>query len=242
MVNTLIRTLPVQLTDVSYRVSSANGTVGILHNIHLTLSPSTRTIILGANGAGKSVLLRVMHGLLLPTEGTIQWAHNNPKAQAMVFQKPIMLRRSVIANIEFALTVTGRSKGDIHRLALETLSKAGISNLAHRQARQCSGGEQQRIALARAWALEPEILFLDEPSASLDPSATKLVESTIAAIHSTGTSIVMTSHDIGQARRLADRIIFLHQGRIEEDCDAEKFFHHAPSAIARAFLKGELLC
>jgi tungstate transport system ATP-binding protein len=242
MGNTATKILPLRLTDVSYQVLSAQRTVGILHNINLTLAPRTRTIILGANGAGKSVLLRVMNGLLAPTDGSVQWAHNNPNAQAMVFQKPIMLRRTVIANVEFALTVTGRPTSDIHRLAMDALGKAGITHLAHHQARQCSGGEQQRVALARAWALEPEILFLDEPTASLDPSATKMVESTIEAIHAAGTSIVMTSHDLGQAKRLANRIIFMHQGRIEEDCDVDTFFQHAPSGIARAFLKGELLC
>ncbi len=235
-------TLPLQLIDIGYRASSATSPLEILGNINLTVTPHTRTIILGPNGAGKSILLRIMHGLLPPSTGTVQWASMNPNAQAMVFQKPIMLRRSVLANIEFALQVSGKFKGDIHRIALQTLEKSGIAHLAHRQARQCSGGEQQRIALARAWAIEPEILFLDEPCASLDPSATKSVETTIQAIHSVGTTIVMTSHDLGQANRLADRIIFLHQGRIKDDCDANTFFHKTPSASAQAFLKGDLLC
>jgi tungstate transport system ATP-binding protein len=237
-------TLPLKLVNVSYKALTATN--DILSNVNLTLLPNTRTIILGPNGAGKSILLRIMHGLLLPTEGTVQWAHHDTGAQAMVFQKPIMLRRSVLANIEFALQVSGKFHDDAQQnrsqRALDTLHKAGIAHLAQRQARQCSGGEQQRIALARAWALKPEVLFLDEPTASLDPVATKIVEATIQDIHETGTSIVMTSHDLGQAKRLANRIIFMHQGCIDVDCDADTFFHQPPSVNARNFLDGQLLC
>jgi tungstate transport system ATP-binding protein len=235
-------TLPLKLINVGYRATSAHRSMDILQNVNITLAPNTRTIILGPNGAGKSVLLRIMHGLLAPSSGSVQWGHYNPNAQAMVFQKPILLKRSVLANIEFALEVSGKFNQNLQKIAIAALGKAGIAHLAQRQARQCSGGEQQRIALARAWALEPEILFLDEPTASLDPSATKTVEATIQAIHAADTTIVMSSHDLGQASRLADRIIFLNQGRIEDDCDADTFFHKTPSASAKAFLKGELLC
>jgi tungstate transport system ATP-binding protein len=239
---THIPTLPLDLINLHYQVWSDDGSVDILRAVNLCIRPNTRTVILGPNGAGKSVLLRIMHGLLTPTKGTVRWAHANANAQAMVFQKPVMLRRSVIANLEFAIRVSGKFTNDCSARALETLNRAGIAYLAKRQARQCSGGEQQRIALARAWALEPEILFLDEPTASLDPGATKIVETTIDAIHETGTSIVMTSHDLGQAKRLADRVIFLHQGQIEADCDAGTFFSNPPSSNVLAFLNGELLC
>ncbi len=242
MDKTTASTLPLKLIDIGYRTNSAESSINILQSVNLTVAQNTRTVILGPNGAGKSVLLRIMHGLLMASSGTVQWTHPNPHAQAMVFQKPIMLRRSVLANIAFALQVSGKFKGDTRSAAINALDKAGIAHLAQRQARQCSGGEQQRIALARAWALEPEILFLDEPTASLDPSATKIVEATIQAIHEAGTCIVMTSHDLGQAKRLADRIIFLNQGRIEDDCDADTFFHQTPSLNAQAFLKGELPC
>jgi tungstate transport system ATP-binding protein len=239
-------TLPLQLINVSYQACTSMGNIDILTNVSVNVLPNSRTVILGPNGAGKSVLLRVMHGLLLPNQGRVQWTANDENAQAMVFQKPVMLRRSVIANIEFALRVSNkcrsRDEPSIKQQALRFLQKAGIAHLAERQARQCSGGEQQRIALARAWALEPEVLFLDEPTASLDPSATKIVENTILAIHETGTSIVMTSHDLGQAKRLASRIIFMHQGRIEADCDANTFFRQPPSVNARNFLDGLLLC
>jgi tungstate transport system ATP-binding protein len=232
----------LELVDIHYSVSSGNGQADILRNINLTLAPKTRTIVLGPNGAGKSVLLRIMHGLLAPTSGRVQIVNGEVSRQAMVFQKPMMLRRSVIANIEFALKVSGRFNSNANETAHRTLEKAGIAHLAQRQARQCSGGEQQRIALARAWALEPEVLFLDEPTANLDPSATKLVEATIQTIYDTGTSIVMASHDLGQAKRLADRVIFMNKGRIEVDCDAHAFFSIPPSDNAKAFLNGELLC
>jgi tungstate transport system ATP-binding protein len=246
MVSKLVHTLPLRLSNVSYRAFTLTGSIDILSQVSLNILPNSRTVILGPNGAGKSVLLRIMHGLLLPTQGSVEWANSDVSAQAMVFQKPIMLRRTVIANIEFALRVSSKflstTELNIKQHALNTLQKAGIAHLAERQAKQCSGGEQQRIALARAWALEPEVLFLDEPTASLDPSATKIVENTVQAIHETGTSIVMTSHDLGQAKRLANRIIFMHQGRIEADCEAGTFFANPPSTIASAFLRGELLC
>jgi tungstate transport system ATP-binding protein len=234
----------LELLDVGYQAPTMNGYVSILHKVNINIEPAAKTIILGPNGAGKSVLLRVMHGLIAPSQGSVKWSKPASTAQAMVFQKPVMLKRTVTENIEFALSIAGKLTDKKSRLeaAQEILEKAGIAHLGSRQARQCSGGEQQRIALARAWSLEPEILFLDEPTASLDPGATALVESTIESIHATGASIVMASHDLGQAKRLADRIIFLHQGKIEADCDAETFFTNAPSSNARAFLNGELLC
>jgi tungstate transport system ATP-binding protein len=234
----------LQLLDVDYQAPAMNGQVGILYNVNVNIGPASKTIVLGPNGAGKSILLRIMHGLIAPSQGNVTWSKHASTAQAMVFQKPVMLKRTVLENIEFALGIAGKLVEKKSRLkaAREILEKAGIGHLGNRQARQCSGGEQQRIALARAWSLEPEILFLDEPTASLDPGATALVESMIQTIHGTGASIVMASHDLGQAKRLADRIIFLHRGKIEADCDVKTFFTNAPSRSAQAFLNGELLC
>jgi tungstate transport system ATP-binding protein len=197
-------------------------------------------LILGPNGAGKSFLLRLMHGLIPATTGQVQWAKINPFAQAMVFQKPVMLRRTVFENIEYALRMAGADNAP--RKATEALEKAGLASLTNRQARKCSGGEQQRVALARAWALNPEILFLDEPTASLDPSATKHVEALIQAMHSAGMTIVMTSHDLGQAKRLADNIVFLHEGRMLEHTQASRFFATPSTELAQAFVSGDLLC
>ena len=183
----------------------------------------------------------LMHGLLVPSSGQITRLESTGGIeQAMVFQRPVMLRRSARDNIIFALQVA-RIEGDHRLLANDALGKVGLSELADRPARLCSIGEQQRIALARAWAVQPRILFLDEPSASLDPSATRHVEAIINAMHAKGTTIVMASHDLGQARRLADHVFFMHQGHLIDDLPAPLFFNQPRSPMIRAFLDGDLL-
>jgi tungstate transport system ATP-binding protein len=161
--------------------------------------------------------------------------------QAMVFQKPVLLRRSVAANVAYALKRRGLNEGERRKRVAEALSMAGVKELADRPARVLSGGEQQRLALARAWATDPQILFLDEPTASLDPAATRAVEALIDAINRSGVKIVMTTHDLGQARRLGDEILFMHRGRLVETARADDFFERPRTADAAAFIKGELL-
>ncbi len=231
--------LPLRLTDVGYRA----GATPILDGIDFELAAGPRTIVLGANGAGKSVLLRLCHGLLQPTAGRIAWhgaAANGRRRHAMVFQRPIMLRRSTLANVAYGLKLAGIAKRAREASALAKLDAVGLAALADRPARRLSGGEQQRVALARAWALEPAVLFLDEPTANLDPAATRLVEKIVLAIHAAGTKIVMTTHDLGQARRLADEIVFLDRGRLAEMTPAAQFFAAPRSAAGAAFLHGEL--
>ncbi|HEX6297517.1 MAG TPA: ATP-binding cassette domain-containing protein [Burkholderiales bacterium] len=220
--------LPLRLEAVSF--------LQVIKPLSLELEAGPSTIILGANGAGKSVLMRLMHGLLSPTAGTISWSSNG--RQAMVFQRPVMLRRSALDNIIYALRVAGVA--DAERPALDALKEVGLAELAHRPARVLSGGEQQRLALARAWALHPEVLFLDEPTASLDPSAAHEIENIIRAFDAAGTKIVMATHNLGQARRLADEVIYLHQGRVLERTPVEQFFSKPATAEAAAFIKGEL--
>jgi len=233
------RILPLAVKDLGFRI----GEVTVLNGVSLNVAPGTRNIVMGANGAGKSVLLRLLHGLLTPTVGSVRWSLADDaavrRAQAMVFQRPVMLRRSVRENVEFALKLAGAP--ELRYAAEAALDRVGLLRLADRPARLCSGGEQQRVALARAWALQPEVLFLDEPTASLDPAATRSIEETIAAMHAHGTTIVMTTHDLGQARRLADRVLFLHHGRLVEDAAAATFFQQPTSHEAAAFIKGELL-
>ena len=233
------RILPLAVKDLGFRI----GEVTVLNGVSLNVAPGTRNIVMGANGAGKSVLLRLLHGLLTPTVGSVRWSQAGDaairRAQAMVFQRPVMLRRSVRENIEFALKLVGAP--ELRYAAEAALDRVGLLRLADRPARLCSGGEQQRVALARAWALQPEVLFLDEPTASLDPAATRSIEETIAAMHAHGTTIVMTTHDLGQARRLADRVLFLHHGRLVEDAAAATFFQQPTSPEATAFIRGELL-
>ncbi len=228
--------LPLTLESVSYAV---RGKV-LLEHIDLQLHAGARTLVMGPNGAGKSLLMRICHGLIRPTAGRVAWAGRQPNAQAMVFQRPVLLRRTALANVEFALKHAGIAARDRRRLALAALEQAGLAPIAQRQARVLSGGEQQKLALARAWALRPQVLFLDEPTASLDPAATAAVEDLITDIHASGTKIVMSSHDLGQARRLADEVLFLHRGRVTERTPASEFFAAPRSQAAQAFVQGRL--
>ena len=225
-------------------VSFVAGGRTIIERVSLDLVAGPSTIVLGANGAGKSVLMRLMHGLLQPSAGSVAWmGQNGPRArrlQAMVFQRPVMLRRSAIANITYALGLARVAPQERHKLAWEALESVGLTHLAGRPARVLSGGEQQRLALARAWALHPEVLFLDEPTASLDPRATREIEAVIKAFDAAGTKIVMATHNLGQARRLGDEVLFVHEGRIAERTPIEQFFARPASAEAAAFIKGEL--
>jgi tungstate transport system ATP-binding protein len=229
--------LPLRLEAVSF----AAGGRTIIEPLDLTLEAGASTIILGANGAGKSVLMRLMHGLIAPSTGRVRWSTDGPRRrQAMVFQRPVMLRRSALANVVYALDAAGVPVGQQARLAREALQEVGLAHAAQRAARVLSGGEQQRLALARAWALHPEVLFLDEPTANLDPGATREIESVIKAFDVAGTKIVMSTHSLGQARRLGDEVIFLHQGRVAERAPIEEFFPQPASPEAAAFVKGEL--
>ena len=223
--------LPVRLEQVTF--------LDIIRPLTLEIEAGPSTIILGANGAGKSVLMRLMHGLLTPSSGRIAWRGGDARRlQAMVFQRPVMLRRSALANVLYALELAGVA--DAAPMAREALAEVGLTHVAQQPARVLSGGEQQRLALARAWALHPEVLFLDEPTASLDPSATREVEAVIRAFDAAGTKLVMATHNLGQARRLGDEVIYLHQGRVVERAPVEKFFAQPSSAEAAAFIKGEL--
>jgi len=233
--------LPLTLDHVCFEAGGRR----IIDDVSLVIEGGSRTLILGPNGAGKSVLLRLCHGLLAPSAGRITWSASDRAAgmrrQAMVFQRPVMLRRSALANVAYGLKVAGVDSAERDARARAALERVGLTHLADRPARVLSGGEQQRLALARAWALNPEVLFLDEPTANLDPHATHEIESAIAAIHSGGTKIVMVTHNLGQARRLADEIVFLHNGRIAERASAITFFTGPACDEAAAFLKGELL-
>jgi len=232
--------LPLALENVSY---ASNGQP-IISSVSLAIVAGPSTIILGANGAGKSVLMRLMHGLLAPASGTVSWREKDMgrvrRLQAMVFQRPVMLRRSALANVVYALAVAGVPAGEREAQALAALDEVGLRHLAHRPARVLSGGEQQRLALARAWALHPEVLFLDEPTANLDPGAAREIETVIKAFDAAGTKIVMATHNLGQARRLGDEVIYLQSGRVMERAPIEQFFARPATAEAAAFMRGEL--
>lgn len=234
--------LPLCVQGLAYHVKGE----GLVNNLDFVLDAGPMTIILGPNGAGKSLTLRMCHGLLKPTSGKVFWRGHEEtnrvaRQQAMVFQRPVLLRRSTIGNITYALALRGINRSQRLARATEALERTGLITLSSRMARRLSAGEQQRLALARAWALTPQVLFLDEPTANLDPAATRQVEEIIRAMHKAGTKIIMTTHDIAQAQRLADEILFLHHGKLIERSDSEKFFNKPITKEARTFLKGELL-
>ncbi len=234
------RLMPLQVRGVGF---SAGGKQ-IIADVSFTLSDTSCTLILGPNGAGKSVLLRLLHGLLTPTSGSIRWDDLAPvkarRYQGMVFQRPVVLRRSVLGNLKHALAVRKTPHADRERLAQEALAMAGIETHARQPARTLSGGEQQRLAIARAWMLAPEVLLLDEPTSNLDPAATAAIERLIQQVKAQGTRIIMTTHDIGQARRLATEVLFLHQGRLLEHSAAGKFFAGPATRAATSFIGGDL--
>jgi len=214
----------------------------LLRDINLQLNQSGISIIMGHNGAGKSLLLRCMHGLLKPTDGFVSWSGEDAvsiksrQKQAMVFQKPLMLNRSVGANINYILKLRGKPT----HLCQEYLESAGLKDKTKQPAKSLSGGEQQRLAIARALATEPDVFFLDEPTANLDPNATLKIESQIRAASNQAIKVIMVTHDIAQARRLADEIIFLHTGSLAEHTDAKVFFDKPQSIEARNYLSSYL--
>lgn len=234
--------LPLRLEALTFDAGGRR----IIDHIDLTIEAPGNTVILGPNGAGKSVLMRLCHGLLSPTSGQVRWSGDHGQApavrrkQAMVFQQAVLLRRSALANVSYALALAGVSGAAGHSRAMLALERVGLSAIARQPARALSGGEQQRLALARAWALEPEVLFLDEPTASLDPAAAQEVERLIGAIALTGTKIIMTTHHLGLAARLAGEVIFLQHGRVLEQSPAAAFFQQPRSGEASAFIRGEL--
>jgi len=212
----------------------------LLEGVDLVLAPARCTVIMGPNGAGKSLLLRLAHGLVEPTAGRVVWAGGKPGRHAMLFQRPVMLRRTARANIRHALALAGHGLAARRRLADAAIARFGLEALAERPARSLSGGEQQVLALARAASLEPDLLFLDEPTSALDPAATARIEAMLLTLARDGVTLVLVTHSLGQARRFADDVVFLHRGRLIEKTSAADFFTGPRSDEARAFINGEL--
>lgn len=239
MTNEKQRLLPLRACSLVYEISGKR----LIDGVDLHISEGPISVVMGPNGAGKSILLRLLHGLKTPTSGSVLWGGRPPseeirRRQAMVFQRPVLLRRSVAANIDFILRI--RNVSDRNRRH-ELLRKVGLEKQAQQDARQLSGGEQQRLALARALAQNPDVLFLDEPTASLDPASSAAIEAIVRTAHSDGTKIIFVTHDIGQAGRLADEVIFLHHGRVLEQSAAATFFDNPGSEAARNYLNGRIV-
>ena len=234
--------LPLVFEGVSYEI----GGTKLIKDISASFEAGSVTIVLGPNGAGKSLFLRLGHGLIRPSGGRVSWrgpdGGGNPgRSQAMVFQRPTMLRRSVAANLHHVLKQRGIARPRRREIVEDMLQRTGLTRLAKSPARTLSVGEQQRLAVARAWSVEPQVLFMDEPAAALDPAATHALEDIMAAIRAAGTKIIMSTHDLGQARRLADEVVFLCRGRMLEQAPADRFFEKPENDLAEAFLNGELL-
>jgi tungstate transport system ATP-binding protein len=226
------------------QVSVAAPGVTILDRINLLLAPGAPTVLVGPNGAGKTTLLKTAMGLIAPSSGRVTWGGQGigePKRRAIVFQRPTMLRRSAVSNVRYALNAAGTPRYRHNARATELLDLVGLAALRERPARRMSGGEQQRLALARALARDPSVLFLDEPTASLDPAATKAFEDVIRAVVSEGIKVVMATHDLGEAKRLAGEIVLLHRGRLVEAAPAHAFFDRPKTSEAMRFVAGDLL-
>jgi tungstate transport system ATP-binding protein len=232
--------LPLVLDNVSLQA----GTTVILDRVSLAIAPGAPTLIIGPNGSGKTTLLRLCMGLARPSAGRVSWGgrpDSPPARRAMLFQRPVMLRRSAAANVAYALAQAGTLRSQRAARIATLLERVGLADLAHRPARKLSGGEQQRLALARALARDPEILLLDEPAASLDPAATRAVEEIVLMAAQSGIKIVMASHDLGQVRRLAGDVVFLVRGALCERGPAGDFLDHPTTQEAAAFLRGDLV-
>ena len=232
--------LPIRFDQVSV----SRGGVTILDDITLQIEPGAPTVVIGPNGSGKTTLLRTAMGLVIPSKGRVTWGgveQSPPIHRAFVFQRPAMLRRSAAGNLSYALRIArvpGAQRGGRTK---ELLSLVGLDGLDKRPARRLSGGEQQRLAIARALARDPDILFLDEPTASLDPAATRAIEDIIRSIAASGIKVVMSTHDLGKAKRTAGEIMLLHRGRVIERADAPEFFNSPKTGESKAFVAGELL-
>jgi tungstate transport system ATP-binding protein len=234
--------LPLTAAGISY--STPAGTwVG---PVDLTINEGGTTVVLGPNGAGKSVLLRLLHGLLTPTTGAIEWNGRRPDRaarlrQAMVFQNPVVLRRSVSANLRYALRIRGHRGADLHSRVATWLDRADLVGLARRPAGVLSGGEKQRLAIARALCGEPDVVFLDEPTANLDNASILAIENLLRGARGLGAKLVMITHDLNQARRLGDDVVFMLKGKVCERCSAEQFFSGPESREGQAFIDGQLV-
>ncbi|MFA6264517.1 MAG: ATP-binding cassette domain-containing protein [Pseudolabrys sp.] len=232
--------LPIVLDNVSI----VAGAVTILDRVTQTIASGPPTVLIGPNGSGKTSLLRAIMGIVPLTSGSVSWGHCSDASsirRAIMFQRPVMLRRSAAGNLAYALATAGVPRAQHAERIADLLTLVGLRDMGSRPARRLSGGEQQRLALARALARDPAVLLLDEPTASLDPAATKAIEDIVRTVADRGVKVVMSTHDLGQARRLGGDVMLMHRGRVVEHGTAADFFTQSRTNEARTFIAGELL-
>ena len=232
-------TVLFDLRDVGVHYAAGRSRVRALESCTFKVSAGERVALVGANGSGKSTLLRTLNGLVKPSAG--RFAAATDARQAMLFQRPFMLRASVQNNVALGLFLRGTAWAQARQQALAALDRVGLLDVAQRNARALSGGQQQRVALARAWANKPQVLLLDEPTASLDPNAKREVEHLMAEFSSAGMTLIFSSHNLGQVKRLASRVIYLEQGALVADLPVPEFFNGPLPPAAETFLRGELV-
>lgn len=233
---------PLSVTLAGVRVKRRGK--AILGPVDLHLGAEGITIVLGPNGAGKTTLLKVLHGVERVSGGTVTWSVPDDRArqqQAYVFQSPIMLRRSVRQNLAYPLQLLGVDKATIATCVDSWATRIGLQEALDRPAPRLSGGERQKLALGRALIRDPQVLFLDEPCANLDGRSTREIEALLQSARDAGTRIIMTTHDLGQAKRLADDVVFLLNGALHEQAAAADFFTAPRTAQTKAFLEGDIV-
>ena len=232
--------LPLKLANVSVKRRGKR----LIGPVDFDLAPSGLTIIVGPNGSGKTTLLRVMHGVERTSEGAVTWAVEDEEArhhQSYVFQSPIMLRRSVADNLRYPLRLAHVPKDDADARISHWAARIGLQDALSTPATRLSGGEKQKLALARALIRRPEVLFLDEPCANLDGPSTRDIEALLREALDAGTRVIMTTHDMGQAKRLASDAIFMLHGRIKESAPASNFFDDPQTPELQAFFRGDII-
>ncbi len=228
---------PLILQDVQVRRARKL----VLGPVNLTLDPSGPTIVVGPNGSGKTTLLRVMHGIERINGGSVTWAHNDPAKHAFVFQSPVVMRRSVAENLAYPLTLLKSGRTQVIQEVDYWLDRIGLSSVRNSPATRLSGGERQKLAIARALIRKPDVLFLDEPCANLDGHATREIEHLLQETTAAGTHFVMATHDMGQARRMAQDMVFVLGGKIHETGSAEQVFANPKTEELAAFLRGDIV-
>ena len=232
--------LPLSVKNLAYNKNKSE----LISNVNLEITGSGSTIILGHNGAGKSLLLKLLHGVIEPTTGSISWNNEAPNTRqywrSFLLQKPTFFKRSARYNIEFVLEIAETPKHERPARCDEALKICGMGNLGERDAHSLSGGEQQKLSLARAWVLNPDVLLLDEPTVALDPPFTLSFEEIMQRFKQSHTKVIMTTHDLAQAKRLADEIVFIYNGKVLEQSPANQFFQQPTSEEAKKFISGQL--